>query len=389
MTLGYVLLQNLRRNPLRSGLTMVAFALPMAVFVVGISLVLALQQVSKANEAELRLAVQNRIALVNALPERLRREIEALDPEKKRIVAVCGFRWFGGRVPNAKSGIQSLGVDPDTFPIVYRELRWTEEEELNWQRDRRAAVVGSNVAAQYGWRVGDRVTLESTVPPYLALEFVIVKITDVTGRVNGMYLRRDYFEESRAERGFRTPGCNVFWLRCTSIEAMREMQSLIDGHFANSPNETRTMDENAFAASFTEALGNLPGLMQGIALVVVFIVALVAGNTMMMSFRERTRELAVFKAIGFSNRRVFGVVLAESVLLALVGAAAGIAPTAAVLSAVGVRTVGFLPITSLSVSPTAIVVAMCIALSVGVAAGLVPAWQAIRLNTVSALRRVG
>jgi putative ABC transport system permease protein len=121
----------------------------------------------------------------------------------------------------------------------------------------------------------------------------------------------------------------------------------------------------------------------------VFIVALVAGNTMMMSFRERTRELAVFKAIGFSRGRVFAIVLAESVLMALLGALAGVLPAAGVLLWAPWKSLSFGPITALRVSPMAVTSSLFIALAVGMAAGLWPAYQALRLRTADALRRVG
>lgn len=388
MTLGYVLLQNLRRNPTRTVLTALAFALPMAIFVAAISLVAALVQINAANARELRLGTQSRITLTNFLPERMRREIEGLDPQRQRLSAVCGFRWFGGRVNNASGVVQSLGVDADTFPLVFSDLNWTPAELENWQRERQACVVGQTVAEQYGWNVGDRVTLESTVPPYVGLEFKVVKISTRTGRTNAFYLRRDYYEEARRSAGSNNPGCNIYWTRCNSPEALASLGRDIDALFANSPNETKSVDENAFAAQFIQAAGNIPGLMQAMAIVVVFIIALVAGNTMMMSFRERTRELAVFKAIGFQGGRIFRLVLAESLLLALLGALLGIVPAAVALSAFPVRRLGFLPIAALEISPVAIGASLAIALAVGLAAGLLPAWQALRLQTVNALRRV-
>jgi len=136
-----------------------------------------------------------------------------------------------------------------------------------------------------------------------------------------------------------------------------------------------------------QAMGNIPGLMQAMAIVVVVIIALVAGNTMMMSFRERTKEIAVFKAIGFPRRRVFGIVLGESLMLAMVGALIGVIPTAFLLTMFPVRKLGFLPIAALEVSPMAIVVSLIIAMLVGLAAGAWPAYQALRLQTVNALRR--
>jgi len=128
--------------------------------------------------------------------------------------------------------------------------------------------------------------------------------------------------------------------------------------------------------------------MKGMALVVVFVIALVAGNTMMMSFRERIRELAVFKAIGFQAGRVFFIVLAESVMLAVIGAAAGVLPTAAALTLFPIRKLNLGPITMLEISPVAVAASLAIALVVGLVAGLWPAYQALRLRTVDALRKV-
>jgi putative ABC transport system permease protein len=127
--------------------------------------------------------------------------------------------------------------------------------------------------------------------------------------------------------------------------------------------------------------------MQGMSLVVVAIISLVAGNTMMMSFRERIRELAVFKAIGFQSGRVFRIVLAESLMLALFGSLAGIVPATIILTLVPLRRLNFGPISAIEVSPIAVVVSLVIALGVGLMAGLWPAWQSMKLKSVDALRQ--
>ncbi len=388
MTITYVLMQNLKRNPVRSMLTAAAFALPMAVFVAAISLVATFIRVAQANEKELRLGVHHKVSLTIALPEGMRRKIEAMDPEGTRLRAVCGMRWFGGRVPDTQNTLTSLAADVDTFPIVYSDVGMTPAEIEAWQRDRMACVVGSAPTEQYGWKVGDRVVLVSTVPPYLSLEFHVVKVMEQTERGNVFYFRRDYLVESLKAMGRDDARCNIFWIKCDSVEGMRSLQKEIDAAFANSPDETKSEDENAFAANFTQASGNIPGLMQAVAIVVLVIVALVAGNTMMMSFRERTRELAIFKAIGFQSGRIFRIVLAESIMLALVGSVIGVAPVAVGLALVPIRGLRMGPVSSLELSPAAVVVSLLIGLLVGFAAGLWPAYQALRLRTVDALRRV-
>jgi putative ABC transport system permease protein len=180
----------------------------------------------------------------------------------------------------------------------------------------------------------------------------------------------------------------VFWIKCNSGEALHSLQQDVDAHFANTPNETKSLDENAFSAQFIQASGDLPGLMRQMAVVVLVIVALVAGNTMMMSFRERTREFAVFKAMGFPHGRVARIVLAESLIMALVGAAAGIIPMALALRWFPLNRFGFLPIANLKISPIAIGVSLGVSILVGLAAGAWPAYQALRLRTVEALRSI-
>ncbi len=388
MTITYVLMQNLKRNPLRAALTATAFSLPMAVFVAAISLVVLLANVAASAAKELRLGVHQKTSLTNLLPEGMRRKIEALDPQKEHLHAVCGMRWFGGRVPDTQNTLTSLAADADTFPIVYSDVQMTEEETARWLSEKTACVVGFATAEQYGWKPGDRLTLESTVPPYLTLEFKIVKVMQNAERSSVFYFRRDYLEDSLKAAGFDDPRCNIFWIKCKTAEGLRTLQQRIDAAFANSPEETKSEDENAFAANFTQAAGNLPGLMQAMAVVVVFIIALVAGNTMMMSFRERIRELAVFKAIGFQSSRIFAIVLAESTMLALIGALAGVIPASLFLLLVPIRNLRMGPISSFEVSPLAIVVSIAIALLVGLVAGLWPAYQAHRLRTVDALRKV-
>ena len=219
MTLAYVLMQNLKRSRLRTGLTALAFALPMGIFVLALSLVVGLARTAAKNEGELRLAVRNKISLISELPDGMRRKIEELDPQRQRLVAVCGMRWFGGRVQGSQNTLTSLASDPDTFPIVYADVGMTDDVLAQWQRERRAAVVGDGAAAQYGWKTGQRIELESTIPPYLRLEFQIIKIVPDASPPNLFYFRRDYLVDALAGRGRDGAGCNIFWVKCTSAAA--------------------------------------------------------------------------------------------------------------------------------------------------------------------------
>jgi len=369
------------------GLTAVAFALPMAIFVAAISMVLALDKMGAEKEKELRLAVHHKTTLVNPLPEAHRRRIEGLDPDRARLLAVCGMRWFGGRVPDTQNTITSLGADPDTFPLVYSDTQMQPDEIENWQKDRQACVVGTNAADLYDWDVGERITLESTVPPYLSLDFHIVKVIENPSQSNYFWFRRDFLVESLKSQGIEDSTCNIFWVKCKSAAALRQLQKEIDAFFANTPEETKSEDENAFGANFTQAAGDIPGLMQAMSIVVVVVIVLVAGNTMMMSFRERTRELAVFKAIGFQSGRIFRMVLAESVILALGGSLIGVLPVALYLYMSPLKLTRMGPLGVLEVSWIAVAISLGIAVLVGLIAGSWPAVQALRLRTTDALRR--
>jgi len=388
MTLTYVLMQNLTRNRLRTALTAVAFALPMAIFVLALSLVVGLNRTAETLGRELRIGVTHRVSLTMLLPDGMRRKIEELDPQGQRIVAVCGMRWFGGRVPGAQNALQSLAADKDTLPIVYSDIHMTPAEIEEWQRERRAAIVARGTARQYGWKVGDRVTLEGTVPPYIPLEFKIIKVWEDSPYPTVFYLRRDYLVDTCESAGMPGVGCNIFWVKCRDATALRSLQKDIDVLFANSPDETKSQDENAFIAGFVQAVGDLPSLAKAMAIVVVIIIALVAGNTMRMSFRERTRELAVFKALGFQSGHVFVIVLSESVLLALVGSLLGIAPVTLGLTLIPGQYLSWGAFSPPELSVAAVVGSLAIGLAVGIVAGFWPAYQAQRLRTTDALRRV-
>jgi putative ABC transport system permease protein len=388
LTLAYVLLQNLTRSRLRTALTAVTFALLMGIFVLALSLVAGLRRTAKQNEQQLRLGVRHKVAITNLLPDGVRRKIEELDPGHERVLSVCGMRWFGGRVPGTQNALTSLASDADTFPVVYPDAQMTAADIAQWHRERRAAVVGAGAAEQYGWKIGQRVELESVIPPYLRLEFQIIKIIPHASPPNVVYFRRDYLVDSLDAAGVTGSGCNIFWVKCTSATALRSLQKEIDAQFANSPNETKSEDENAVIAGFIQGVGDIPALARTMAIVVIFITALVAGNTMTMSFRERTRELAVFKAIGFRAWRVFSLVLSESLLLALLGSLLGIVPVCATLLLIPHKYLAKGSFSPPELSVFAVVHSLLIGLFVGAVAGVWPAYRALRLRTTDALRRV-
>jgi putative ABC transport system permease protein len=251
--------------------------------------------------------------------------------------------------------------------------------------DRRGCVIGVKLAQRFGWKIGDKIPLKS--PAYLggdSWDFNVRAIYHGTRPGDDetqMWLRHDYFYE-KAPRYWQSI---VGWyiVRIANPNRAQAIAAAIDTEFANSASETRTQTERAFAAGFIQQMGNIEFLLLAIGGIVFFTLLLVTGNTMAIAVRERTSELAVLKAIGFSERFVLGIVLVESLVIAAIGGAVGL------WLAHGVTT---RDITSglvlLYLPPIAFVMGLAFALGTGLLAGLLPAIGAMRLNVAAALRRV-
>jgi putative ABC transport system permease protein len=292
--------------------------------------------------------------------------------------------WFGGVYQDEKNFFPQFAVDKDTWFDVYDEYRVPPDQREAFMRDRQACLVGRSLAKRFGFKVGDRLPLRGTIWTG-AWEFNVVGIYDGSRPdvdTTQLLFRFDYLEERR-QFGKGTVGWYV--LKLGNPDDAVRITKTIDDDFANSPYETLTQTEKAFATSFAKQMGNIQFLVMTIGSVVFFTLLLVTGNTMAIAVRERTGELAVLKTIGFPDLGVLGLILAESVLIAGQGGIIGLA-LAKLFTLGGDPTRGllgtfYLPWGSLGVG-------FALALGVGVVAGLLPAVSAMRLRVVDALRRV-
>lgn len=385
MTSATLTFKNLTRNRLRMILTVVAIALPLFVFTVARSLVDGVRKALAESDNNMRVAVHQKLTFTARLPQRLRDDILAAAPEG-HIRAICRTSWFGGRIPDSQQGFPNMGVDRDTFHIVYSEYGLTPEEVERFQTEKTGAIIADSLAKMINRKVGDRVVLKSAIPPYLELEFRIVAVKpDIPAP--WLYFALDYYDEAyRAATGDNESiGVNNFWLKCTSEEARRWALAEIDQRFANSENETRTEMESTFFSAFLKSGGDWVGMIWNIGQLIVLVAVAVAFNTMSMAFRERTREIAVLRALGFSSGRVTRMVLSEGLVLGLLGGVLAVGPIYA-LAAAGLTTIP--GIARLEVSAYSAAVALSVALGVGVFAALVPAVMAGRLQVAPALRKV-
>lgn len=333
-----------------------------------------------------RLLVIHKVSLIQPLPIAYAGRIAAVEG----VEAVTHLNWFGGYYQDPKNNtFGQMAVDADTFFDLYPEFVLPEEQKKAWLADRTGIIVGRVVAERFGWKVGDKLPLNGTIyrrrDGSSLWEFNVAGIYDGREKgtdASGVYFHYDYLNEGMGGNlGF------VGWytIRVADPDRAVEVGDKIDALFANSPAETNTQTEKAFAQSFANQVGNIGKIIRAVVGVTFFIILLVAGNTMAQSVRERTGELAVLKTLGFSHGQVLGLVLAESCLIAALGGALGLALAWALVTAFGDPTKGFLPVFYLPGRDIAIGAALTLAL--GLVTGLLPAVQAMRLRIVDALRR--
>jgi len=327
-----------------------------------------------------RLVVINRVSIIQPLPLSYRDRLLQLPGVK----AVTSANWFGGVYQDERNFFPQFAVDHETYREMFPEFLIDDDQWQSFVGDRQGCVVGAALAQRFGWQLGDRIPIRGTIFPG-TWEFNIRAIYRGSrpGDDEGQFwFRRDYLEE----RGPQWIKGLVGWytVRVDNGDDAAAVSRAIDERFANSPYETKTEPERAFAASFAKQMGNIEALILIIGGVVFFTLLLVTGNTQALAVRERTTELAVLKTIGFSNRFALVLVLAESLLVALVGGLLGIAAAKLVTPGLTEALPGF----TVFLPTGDLLLGLLLALAVGLAAGLLPALSAMRLKVVDALRRV-
>ena len=374
-----IVVANLLRKKVRALLTVGSFAV--ALFLFG---VLATIRTSFGGGVEVagadRLAVINKTSLIMPLPISYRDRILAVPG----VADVTYSTWFGGVYQDEKNFFPQFAVDADTWFRTYPEFVVPPEQLKAFRADRQGCVVGRGLAKRFGWRIGDRIPLRGTIWTG-TWEFNLRGIYDgkrAEDDVNQFWFRYDYLEERRT---FFKGLVGWYVVRVANPDEATKIVEEIDARFADSPYETSTQTERAFAAGFVKQMGNIEFLILSIGGVVFFTLLLVTGNTMAIAVRERTGELAVLKTLGYSDRAVLALVLAESATFAGVGGGIGLA-LAKGFTMGGDPTHGMLG--NFYLSSGTLAFGFALAIAVGLAAGLPPALSAMRLNIVEALRRV-
>jgi len=375
---------NLKRKKLRTLLTVLSITVAFILFGLLSAIKMALTGGISMDDSD-RLMVQNRVSIIIMLPVSYKERMERIPG----VTRVAHQTWFGGYYQEPKNFFMQTPVVPDDFVAVFPEFVVPTNQVEKWKSTRTGAIVGRKSAEKYKWKIGDRVPIKTPLWPKKdgsdTWEFEVVGIYDGKAKntdTTALFFRYDYFDEARKRDAGQV---NWYTVKVKDRKQAGEIAKLINKEFENSSAEVKAEPEAAMAQSWANQIGNIGLICSSILGAVFFTILLVTGNTMAQTVRERTGELGVLKAIGFTNSQVMTFVLAESCLIAIVGGGLGLG-IAWLITSGGDPTGGFLPVFFLPPRDLAIGAAICVAL--GFITGIVPAMQAMRLQVATALRRM-
>jgi len=380
----YLILKNLTRRKLRLALTL--FAIFIAFLIFGV-----LASFNKAFNAGIELSADDRMVVVNKInftqPLPIAYVNKARAVEGVNVLTWCN--WFGGYYQDPRNVIPTMACDAESMLQVYPEIVLPDDQRLAFLQNRQGLIAGAGVAQKYGWKVGDRIPLNSNIFSQKtggsSWDFVVEGIyTGSTEQfdTNSVYFHYKYFDESRS---FGKDFAGFLILRTVDPALNDMVATAIDAMFANSFYETSTDSEKAFNKAFIAQIGNIAMIVTSVVGAAFFTILLIVGNTMVLAIRERTGEIAVMKTLGFPAARIFRMVLGESLLLSLLGGLLGLLAAWLLVNAAKTATAGILP--TLLLTPDVALTAVAIMIALGLLTGIAPALSALRLNIITAMSR--
>lgn len=376
--------RNLTRRKIRTIFTTLSIFIAFLLFGVLMALKAAFSMGVDVAGAD-RLMMIHKVSFIQTLPRSYLERIRAVEG----VTAITHASWFGGIYQKPSNFIAQFAVDPESWLQMYPEYTLPDEQKKAWFANRTGAVVGVDTASRFGWKIGDRVPLQGTIyrrPGDSPWEFTIDGIYDspVAGTDKTQFFFHYNYLNETIGGSFGSDEVGWYIVKVEDPARADAVAQRMDALFANSPAETKTATEKVFAADFAKQVGDIAAITTAIAAVVILFILFVAGNAMAQSIRERTNELGILKTLGFNDRSVLTMVLAESSLVAVLGGAVGLG-LAWLLIAQGDPTGGLLPI--FHFPPRDLLFGIGLVLMLGLLAGTIPALQAGRLKIVDALRR--
>jgi len=385
--MGYLqlLLAGLTRKKTRTLLTLLSVIAAFLLFGLLQAVKIAFDSGADAADAK-RLLTTARYSIIDPLP------IAHLGPISKTdgVVAVTYANWFGAKYQDQSNAFPVFAVDQASYLDMYREFTIAPAQRAAFINTRTGAIAGQRLVDRYGWKLGQKLPIHSEIHAKadgsLDWEFELVGILDAKdpaqqGNTDMVLIGHTYFDESRRS-GKGTTGWYI--IRIDDAKRARDISAAIDNRFRNSPDETKTQPEKEFAVGFAKQIGDIGALVTRILAAVFFTLLFLTGNAIAQSIRERIPEFAILKTLGFSDRQVAALVLAEALLLLALGASIGLSLASAMMGPLNAQTGGKFP--PLFVGMTTWGLGFLVVLALGLMIGLPPAWKVRRLKIVEALQ---
>jgi putative ABC transport system permease protein len=381
MTLSTFVAKSAFRNKRRSLLTVASIAFSLLLLCIMLCVWRSFYIDPGAPDSALRIMTRHKVSLANFLPIYYRDKIRALPG----VVHVAPMTWFGGKYKDDKpeNYFAQFATDPDEYFDVAADKVMPADQLAAWKRDRAGCVVDADLAKKHNWKIGDHIILQGSIFP-ANLDLTLRGIYTIDPPQSNLYFHAKYLEESvdwfKDTAGF-------YFTRVDTAEHMPQVARAIDEMFHGSPVPTKSESEQAFKADFIAMLGSVKAFILSICGAVVFTTLLVCANTMAMSIRERTREVAVLRTLGFTRGSILKLLLTESIAISAIGGLVGVTLATVVIVFMARPGIG-LPV-SMHMTVATALVAMFVAFLVGMASGLIPSYRASNLGIVDALRYIG
>lgn len=382
MTLPQFVGKNAFRNLRRTILTAISISVSLLLLTIMMTVWRAFYIDKGPPQSALRLIVRHRVSLTNMMPLAYESKIASVPG----VVAVASMNWFGGKYKDDKpeNFFAQFYVEPEKIVQVYTDWQIPEDQKQAWFKDRAGCAVGRQLADRLHFKVGDIVHLTGTMLP--SVDLTVRAIIDGPEVNDSLWFNRKYLDEAAGSWSPSLSG--MYAIRVASEKEIPVVARTIDDMFHNSPEPTKTETEKAFQLGFIAMMGNVKAFILGIAGAVVFAILLVSGNTMAMSIRERIREVAVLKTLGFTRNRVLTLFVGEAVAVSLVGGVFGVLLASGMIRGLAQSPMGGMFRTATVNGPTALV-ALGVAALVGFVSAFFPAYRASNLNIADGLRHLG
>jgi putative ABC transport system permease protein len=381
MTLTTFVTKSAFRNKRRSFFTVVSIAFSLLLLTFMLTLWKGFYVDKGAPDSALRIMTRHRVSLANFLPAYYRQKIRTIPG----VTQVVPMTWFGGKYKDDKPAnfFAQFATDPSEYMLVAADKQMPADQLAAWQHDRAGCIVDSVLAERHHWKIGDHIHLQGSIFP-TDLDLTLRGIYTIDPPSSNLYFDQEYLSQSV---GWFKDTAGFYFVRTDSAASMPQVAHAIDDEFHNTPTPTKSESEQAFKLDFIATLGNVKAFILSICGAVVFTTLLVCANTMAMSIRERTREVAVLRTLGFTRQSILSLLLGESMTISILGGIVGLTLAALAMKAL-VRPGIALP-TQLVLSKLTVVVVMLVAAVVGLVSGLIPSYRASHVGIVDGLRHIG